>query len=42
MFWESLSGSVAAAAYVIEKIGGPCWARTSDQWIKSPVLYQLS
>ena len=24
------------------KIGGPCWIRTSDQRIKSPMLYQLS
>jgi hypothetical protein len=23
-------------------VGGPCWIRTSDQRIKSPLLYQLS
>ena len=22
--------------------GGPWWTRTTDQWIKSPLLYQLS
>lgn len=30
------------ASLIIGVIGGPCWSRTSDQWIKSPVLYQLS
>lgn len=27
---------------VIHLIGGPCRIRTYDQWIKSPLLYQLS
>ena len=32
-------------AYLIdffEEYGGPCWIRTSDQLVKSQLLYQLS
>ena len=35
-------GTAGAITVLVGIGGGPCWIRTSDQRIKSPLLYQLS
>ncbi len=34
--------SLQRVRFIVSTIGSSSWARTSDKWINSPLLYQLS
>ena len=42
LFWRRSEGATGSPPVAARRVGGPCWIRTSDQRIKSPLLYQLS